>query len=91
MIRPIPHRLTLLGLLLLFITSATAQVGEQRHNLAIGVNGGLNMSSISLTPSIKQVSKKGINGGFTARYISEKYFKMICGAQVEVNFAQRGW
>ena len=91
MIHPIPHRLTLLGLLLLFITTATAQVGEQRHNLAIGVNGGLNMASISLTPSIKQVSKKGINGGFTARYISEKYFKMICGAQMEVNFAQRGW
>lgn len=28
----------------------------------------------------------GINGGLTARYISEKYFSMICGAQVELNF-----
>jgi len=27
----------------------------------------------------------------TARYISEKYFAMICGAQVELNISQRGW
>ena len=33
----------------------------------------------------------GITGGLTARYISEKYFAMICGAQVELNFSQRGW
>ena len=33
----------------------------------------------------------GINGGLTARYISEKYFRMICGAQVELNFSQHGW
>ena len=33
----------------------------------------------------------GINGGLTMRYISEKYFSMICGAQVELNFSQHGW
>ncbi len=33
----------------------------------------------------------GITGGLTARYISEKYFAMICGVQVELNYAQRGW
>ena len=33
----------------------------------------------------------GINGGVTARYISEKYFSMICGAQIELNFSQHGW
>lgn len=33
----------------------------------------------------------GITGGLTARYISEKYFAMICGAQVELNISQRGW
>ena len=25
------------------------------------------------------------------RYISEKYFSMICGAQIELNFSQHGW
>ena len=29
--------------------------------------------------------------GITARYISEKYLKMICGIQAEVNYSQRGW
>lgn len=71
--------------------SVYAQLGEQRNNFAIGFNGGVNMSSVSFSPSIKQKNLMGINGGFTARYISEKYFKMICGAQVEINFSQRGW
>ncbi len=33
----------------------------------------------------------GINGGLTARYISEKYFSMICGVQLELNYSQHGW
>lgn len=68
-----------------------AQIGEQRHNLAVGVNGGISLSSVSFNPSVKQKNLMGINGGLTARYISEKYFSMICGAQIELNFAQRGW
>ena len=24
-------------------------------------------------------------------HISEKYFSMICGAQIELNFSQHGW
>lgn len=82
-----------------------AQVGELRKNLSIGFNGGVNLSSASFTinsssfpidlqnfsPTIQQKKKVGMNGGFTARYISEKYFSMICGAQVELNFSQYGW
>lgn len=72
-------------------TSAHAQVGELRNNFAVGVNGGINLNSVSFSPSIKQQNLMGINGGFTARYISEKYFKMICGLQMELNFSQHGW
>ena len=68
-----------------------AQVGEQRHNFAVGVNGGINLNSVSFSPSVKQKNLMGINGGVTARYISEKYFSMICGAQIELNFSQHGW
>lgn len=25
------------------------------------------------------------------RYMSEKYFKMMCGVQMEINYSQRGW
>ena len=84
----------ILPFLLLTVASALpvhAQMGEQRRNLAVGVNGGISMSSVSFSPSIKQKNLMGMNGGFTVRYISERYFKMICGAQLEVNFAQRGW
>lgn len=83
--------LLLAGMALWGTTLLHAQVGEQRHNLAVGVNGGLGMSSVSFSPSVKQGNLQGINAGFTARYISEKYFSMICGAQVEINYAQRGW
>lgn len=72
-------------------TTAQAQVGEQRHNLALGVNGGVNLNSASFSPTVKQKSLMGVNGGVSARYISEKYFGMTCGAQIELNFSQHGW
>ena len=70
---------------------AHAQMGEQRYNFALGFNGGINLSSVSFSPSVRQKNLMGITGGITARYISEKYFSMICGAQVEINFSQHGW
>ena len=78
-------------LLTLWALSGRAQVGEQRHNLAIGFNGGINLNSVSFSPTVRQKNLMGINGGLTARYISEKYFSMICGAQIELNFSQHGW
>lgn len=83
-------------LLILLITigtalTANAQIGESRHIFSIGFNGGANLNNVSFSPTIKQNSMTGITGGLTARYISEKYFAMICGAQVELNFSQRGW
>lgn len=68
-----------------------AQLGEVRNNLAVGINGGMNMSKVDFSPSIKQKSKNGMSMGVTARYISEKYFNMLCGIQVELNYSQRGW
>lgn len=84
-------KLGLLVLALLLALPAAAQLGEERHNFAIGVNGGLNMSSVSFQPKIKQNSLKGMALGVTMRYMSEKYFKMMCGVQLEVNHSQRGW
>jgi hypothetical protein len=68
-----------------------AQIGEPRNTLSLGVNGGVNMSSVSFIPTFKQATKQGITGGLTARYISEKYFALICGIQVEANYAEYGW
>lgn len=70
---------------------ASAQLGEQRNNFAVGFNAGANYNNVSFQPTIKQNGLLGITGGLTARYISEKYFAMICGAQLELNYSQRGW
>ena len=78
-------------LLTVWALPGRAQVGEQRHNLAVGFNGGINLNSVSFSPTVRQKNLMGINGGLTARYISEKYFSMICGAQIELNFSQHGW
>ena len=80
-----------LGFVFAALPSLHAQVGELRQNFALGVNGGINLNSVSFSPSVKQKNLMGITGGVTARYISERYFKMICGAQIEVNFSQHGW
>ncbi|WP_291529143.1 porin family protein [Bacteroides sp. UBA939] len=68
-----------------------AQIGELRNNFAVGFNGGVNMNSVSFSPAVRQKNLMGVNGGLTARYISEKYFSMICGVQLELNYSQHGW
>ncbi len=82
--------LTLLAIALI-TSSLSAQVGELRNNLAVGFNGGYNLSSVDFSPTIKQGLLPGYTGGVTMRYTSEKYFSLICAAQLELNFAQRGW
>ncbi len=78
-------------LCILLSTTAMAQVGELRSNLAVGFNGGCNLSRVDFSPTIKQNLQPGLTGGITLRYTTEKYFALICAAQLEVNIAQRGW
>lgn len=85
------YKITIIAALIAFSIPAAAQVGELRNNFAIGVNAGVNFNKMSFTPTIQQKSMMGYAGGITARYITEKYFAMICGAQLELNFTQRGW
>lgn len=76
----------------LFIAlNISAQIEESRNILEIGVSGGLNLNKAEFQPTIRQKMLNGINGGICVRYTSEKYFSMICAAQIEVNFSQRGW
>lgn len=80
-----------LGFILCLSFSVQAQVGEYRNNWAIGINGGMNLNKVTFESKIKQNYLKGIVGGVTARYISEKYFAPVFGIQAELNFSQRGW
>ena len=71
--------------------TASAQVGEYRNDLAVGVNGGYVMSNVAFVTKVPQTMLGGITGGFTARYTCEKYFSSICAVTGELNFAQIGW
>lgn len=74
-----------------FTLIMNAQVGSYRNDFAIGFNAGYQLNQIAFVPKVPQGFHGGINFGFTARYVSEKYFNMICGIQVEANYAQLGW
>ena len=77
--------------ILTFTAGSHAQIEEPRSVLEVGVSGGLNLNKMEFQPSIRQGLLQGANGGINVRYTSEKYFSMICAAQLEVNFSQRGW
>ncbi len=71
--------------------TARAQVGSPRSTFAFGASGGVTMSNVSFTPKIKQDLYMGKSFGLAARYTSEKYFFLVCAAQLEANIAERGW
>lgn len=56
-------------------------------NVALGVKGGMDLSRVNFTPSLKQSFLPGANVGVMIRYIEENHFGLIG----EVNFEQRGW
>lgn len=82
------------AIILLFLSfgiNASAQIGEHRTDLSLGVNGGYVMSNVGFTPEIPQKMLGGLTGGISVRYTCEKYFKSICALVGEVNFCQMGW
>lgn len=76
---------------LAFSYTAQAQIGEHRSDFSIGGNGGYVMSNVGFTPDVPQKQHGGVTGGFSYRYVCEKYFKTICSIYGEVNYAQVGW
>lgn len=78
-------------ILLSAAVGASAQVGKYRNDMSIGVNGGYVLSNVGFTPKVNQTFHGGITGGFSFRYVCEKYFSTICAVQAEVNYSQIGW
>lgn len=70
---------------------ASAQIGEYRNDWTFGVNGGMTMNRVSFYPDVSQKWAMGETFGLTARYTSERYFKMICSLQAELNYTRLGW
>ena len=70
---------------------AFSQIGDYRSEFAVGINGGYVLSNVGFMPEVPQTMHKGITGGFSLRYTSEKYFSSICAIVAELNYAQVGW
>ena len=84
-------RHVLMAIVISIPLSAYAQVGEHRDDLTVGVNAGYVLSSVGFTPKVSQYQHGGLTGGFTAKYVCEKYFNSICSVMAELNFASMGW
>lgn len=72
------------------IVAAGLSANAQTHyssNISVGVKGGVDLSRVMFTPSVKQGFLLGGNVGVTFRYIEENHFGLIA----EVNWEQRGW
>lgn len=78
-------------LLSLLAASVNAQVGDQRHDLCLGINGGVALNKVGFTPKINQYFHVGPTLGATVRYTSERYYGMYCAFQAEANVASLGW
>jgi hypothetical protein len=67
----------------------SAQVGKYRSDLAIGINGGIVMNSVSFSPRVQQGMLIGPELGVSLRYTCEKYFAAVCAVQAEINFSRQ--
>lgn len=75
-----------LALLVAFIVPAFTQT-HYKAQLSIGAHGGVDLSLVNFSPSVRQTMLPGVNFGLNFRYCEENHFGFI----VEANFEQRGW
>ncbi|MFC2151977.1 porin family protein [Bacteroidota bacterium] len=73
---------------IVFITlNSYSQSDEFIPVYSFGVKQGLNYSSVSFAPSLKQGLTFGYTGGLVYKYQNEKLFAI----QLELNYIQKGW
>ena len=72
---------------ILVLTPAINAQTHYKPHLSVGFKGGMTMSEMSFSPSVKQSFNNGTTGAVTFRYTEEKLFGLIA----EIGWAQRGW
>ena len=77
---------------LIIIFTAFAAIGAwaQTHyepHVWVGAHGGMTLSEVSFSPSVRQAFVKGFTGGVSFRFAEERHV----GILAELNIAQRGW
>ena len=78
--------IAIVAAILVLTTAINAQTHYKPH-LSVGFKGGMTMSEMSFSPSVKQSFSNGTTGAVTFRYTEEKLFGLIA----EIGWAQRGW
>lgn len=79
--------LMLLSLFILIGFNTTQAQTHYTSRIFVGAHGGVDLSRVMFTPSIRQGFNIGGNAGLNFRYIEENHFGFI----VELNWEQRGW
>ena len=76
-------------MMLMAMVSVAPGIGQTHYEaqMSLGVHGGVNLSQVMFSPSIRQKFLPGANAGINFRYTEEKHFGFI----IEANFEQRGW
>ncbi|MDE6537743.1 MAG: PorT family protein [Muribaculaceae bacterium] len=78
-----------LAIAIFFAVGCFESLSQTHYNSSVylGVKGGVDLSRVNFTPSVKQSFLPGVNFGASIRYIEENHFGLIA----ELNFEQRGW
>jgi hypothetical protein len=82
-----PGIVFLSGLLSFAVVSGSPAQNGFHPEWAVGISGGVNLSSVSFSPKVQEGMLTGYLGGLTLRRITE----MHLGLQVELNLKQQGW
>lgn len=83
MMRKVSILLFIIGAIVININAQTHYQGQ----FSIGAHGGVDLSRVLFTPSVRQTFQPGFNAGVNVRYTEENHFALV----IEANYMQVGW
>lgn len=87
------RKLFIISILIIIVSiKLSAQTDDFIPSHAFGIKQGINSSSVSFSPGIKQSTTLGYIGGLVYKYQNDMYSNgWIFGLQIELNYTQKGW
>lgn len=81
------RRVSVIAVFVMLVAMISDAQTHYKAQMSIGAHGGVDVSMVNFSPSVRQSFLLGANGGLNFRYTEENHFGFI----VEANFEQRGW
>ncbi len=82
------RKVFIISILIIIVSiKLSGQTDEFIPSYSFGIKQGINYSSVSFSPGIKQSITLGYSGGLVYIYQNEKNFAL----QLELNYTQKGW